>query len=186
MQLEEAMRERRAVRAYTTQRLKEDVVHGLLIAATQAPSAMNAQPWTFSIIQDVAQLKRYSDQAKLMLLAQHASDPKVAASNELLKSESFNIFYDASTLIVIGVEKRGMYSDADCWVAAENLMLAAYAGGLGSCCIGFAIQMLNTPEVLTELRIARGAAIAPIVVGHPLGTTDAVARAAPKIVSWAR
>jgi nitroreductase len=186
MQLEEAIHGRRAVRAYTTQRVKEGLVHKVLRAATQAPSAMNEQPWTFSIIQDSVQLKRYSDGAKSLLLDQRASDPKIAFYEELLRNASFNIFYDASTLIVIGVEKRGAFSEADCWLAAENLMLSAYAEGLGSCCIGFAVQVLNTPDALAELRIPGGAAIAAIILGYPIALPSEVSRAEPKIVSWTR
>ena len=52
--------------------------------------------------------------------------------------------------------------EADCWLAAENLMLAATAKGLGTCCIGFAVGILNTEEVKRELGIPEdGAAVAP-------------------------
>jgi hypothetical protein len=50
----EAIYRRRSVRAYTGEPLTEDVVRELLDAAIQAPSAMNAQPWAFIIVQDRA------------------------------------------------------------------------------------------------------------------------------------
>lgn len=43
---------------------------------------------------------------------------------------------------------------ADCWLAAENLMLSACALGLGTCCIGSAIPALNSPEAKSELGIS--------------------------------
>jgi nitroreductase len=186
MNLSEAINARRAVRAYTAQRVDEPTIRSLLQAAVHAPSAMNAQPWAFAIVQDVAQMKRYSDRAKSILLAQ-AFDSKTHRYEEMLRNEQFNVFYDASTLIVIGATKRGPYTDADCWLAAENLMLAACDAGLGTCCIGFAIPMLNTQEVMEELRMpVGGAAVAPIIVGYPSAMTGPVARAEPRVLSWSR
>jgi nitroreductase len=50
------------------------------------------------------------------------------------------VFYDA--LIVIGARRRGPVVVADCWLAAENLMLAVCALGPGTCCIGSAVPAL--------------------------------------------
>lgn len=89
------------------------------------------------------------------------------------------------TLIVICARDGGPYVQADCWLAAENLMLAACDAGLGTCCIGFAIPVLNTVELKAELRIpADTAAVAPIIVGYPSGPVDAPARAEPRVLSW--
>jgi nitroreductase len=64
-------------------------------------------------------------------------------------------------------------------------MLAATSLMLGSCCIGFAIPMLNTPEVKSELNIpAEVSAVAAIIVGFPAGTTPPVPRKAPDILKW--
>jgi nitroreductase len=114
MTLLEAIHGRRAVRAYAPTRVDEATIRLLLDAAVQAPSAMNAQPWAFAVVQDVARLVRYSDRAKAMLLERAAADPKASRYRDLLASEGFNIFYDAGTLIVIGVERAGPYTDADC------------------------------------------------------------------------
>ena len=103
----------------------------------------------------------------------------------MLDDPAFNIFYDAGTLIVICRTEGGHFADADCWLAAENLMLAAAAKGLGTCCIGFAVPVLNTAAVKRELGIpAEGAAVAAIVVGYARGAAPAVPRKAPHILAW--
>jgi nitroreductase len=187
MNVTEAIFARRAVRAYAPRKVEEGTLRTLLHAAIQAPSAMNRQPWLFSIVQDVARLKRYSDEAKRLLLAGLAADPKTRHYEDMLSTPAFNIFYDASTLIVIGAGERGTYTDADCWLAAENLMLAACDAGLGSCPIGFAIPVLNTLEVKSELGLpAEGVAVAPILVGYPATEPPPIPRSDPKIVSWRR
>ncbi len=187
MNVTEAILARRAVRAYAPRKVDDATLRSLLRAAVQAPSAMNRQPWLFSIVQDAARLRRYSDRAKAMLLVAMASDAKAAHYRDLLASPGFDIFYDATTLVVIGPGERGAYTDADCWLAAENLMLAACEAGLGSCCIGFAIPVLNTPEVKAELGLpASGVAVAPLILGYPAAAPPPVERAEPKIVSWSR
>lgn len=184
-----AIRSRRAIRSYAPERLEKDVVQELIDAAIQAPTAVHREPWAFSVIQDKERLRRYSDSAKTLLLEQQqatsffqGNEPRALA---LLSDPSFNIFYDAGTLVVIGCTARGPFVEADCWLAAENLMLAATAKGLGTCCIGFAVGILNTPDVKRELGFPEaGAAVAPIIVGIPKGPMPTSARKPPVILSW--
>ena len=183
---------RRAVRAYETVQPDEAVVGELLDAAVQAPTARHLEPWGFVVVQDKALLKRYSDRAKAMLLDPSlavgwGSAPARPGHPALLADPAFNIFYDAGTLIVVCRTTGGTFADADCWLAAENLMLAATGKGLGSCCIGLAVPVLNTGEAKRELGIPdEGAAVAPIIVGIPKGTLARVPRRAPQVLRWIR
>jgi nitroreductase len=104
---------------------------------------------------------------------------------DVFASQEFNIFYDAGTLVVICAKPMGPFVAADCWLAAENLMLAACAMGLGTCVIGSAVPALNTPAVKAELGIpAEYSAVAPIIVGGPSGETRPTARREPEILAW--
>jgi nitroreductase len=190
----DAMFVRRSVRAYTSQKLDKPTIRALLDAAVQAPTAMHAEPWSFVIVQDQMALKRYSDRAKDSWAQEadkyrdlHAGVDAAtrAAFAERLASPDFCLFYDASTLIVICAKPLGPFVAADCWLAAENLMLAACALGLGSCCIGSAIPALNSPDIKSELGIPPDAeAVAPIIVGVPSGPTAEVSRKDPEILCW--
>jgi nitroreductase len=187
---------RRSIRAYTRQPVDEATIRALLDAAVQAPTAMHEEPWAFVVVQDAATLKRLSDRAKgtLMREAKHyrdlhaIGDPEMSrAFVERLASPDFSIFYDAPTLIVICAKPKGPFVNADCWLAAENLMLAAAALGLGSCCIGAALPMLNSPETKGELGIPRTVdAVAPIIVGAPSEPAGDVGRRDPDVLSWIR
>lgn len=186
MNVIEAIHARRATRSYSPRKVEEATVRSLLASAVQAPSAMNGQPWRFVVVEERERLKRYSDRAKALLLRM-AVDHKTRRYEDMLRDESFNVFYDAPTLIVICAKEGGPYVQADCWLAAENLMLAACDAGLGSCCIGFAIPLLNTPEIKAELAIPSDtAAIAPIIVGYPAHAVPPVARTEPQILCWLR
>jgi nitroreductase len=187
MEVMEAIHGRRAVRSFLPGVLEEESIRKLLQAATHAPSAMNAQPWAFVIVQDKARLDRYSKRAKALLLARAGDDAKGARYRQLLSDPGFDIFYDAGTLIVICAESSSDYAQADCWLAAQNLQLAAVAAGLGTCCIGLAVALLNEPEIKSELGIAPGmSAIAPLIVGKPRAQPPAVPRKQPRVLAWLR
>jgi nitroreductase len=187
MNASEAILSRRSTRAYSPRKVDEGTVRALLRAAVQAPSARNRQPWLFSVLQDADQLRRYSDGAKAMLLAQASGNPASHPYADLLQDPTFNIFYDATTLIVIGVGEPGTHAHADCWLAAASLMLTGTEVGLGSCCIGFAVPLLNTPEVKPEIGVpSGGVAVAPILVGYPSSVPQPVPRTDPNVVCWTR
>jgi nitroreductase len=187
MNVLEAIKARRAVRAYSSRAVDEASVRALLDAAVSAPNALNEQLWIFAVVQNAAQLRRWSDRAKSLLLGQASADPKTRHYNPKLSDPRFNIFYDAGTLVVIGSKERLAYTDADCWLAAENLMLAACEVGLGSCPIGFAVPVLNTREVKEELHFPDAAvSVAPIILGYPSAVPAPVPRREPQILAWSR
>jgi nitroreductase len=102
-----------------------------------------------------------------------------------MEQPDFNIFYDAGTLVVICARAPGSFVTADCWLAAENLMLAAVELGLATCPIGFAVAMLNRAEVKAELEIPPDVvAVAPIIVGRPRGETPPTSRKEPELLCW--
>ena len=193
MTLFEAIAKRRAVRSYRPDPIDEGTVRELLKEAVKAPTAMHAEPWVFAVIQDRALLKRYSDLAKATWsperdgsrVVAHPALARESHASALLSQPDFNIFYDAGTLIVICARPLGSFVVADCWLAAENLMLAACAMGLGTCCIGFGVPVLNRPEVKAELGIpADVLAVAPIIVGVPREEAPQTPRKAPEVICW--
>ena len=185
----DAIYKRHAVRTYRPDKIESEAVRKLLHAAVRAPTAIHLEPWAFVVIQDRSLLKRLSDRAKVLASRDAERAPTAAQAHldhpDPLADPSFNIFYDAGTLIVICAKPTGQFAVADCWLAAENLMLAAYGSGLGSCPIGFAVAMLNDPEVKATLGIPPEVTpIAPIIVGVPSGESSPTSRKEPDIISW--
>ncbi|MGV3720416.1 MAG: nitroreductase family protein [Actinomycetota bacterium] len=185
MEVLEAIRSRRAVRAYTNQQVDRPVIEALLNAAVQAPSAMNDQPWAFAVIQNRKLLDRLSAEAKTHWLEATPESLALEALREHLRSPDFNVFYDAGTLIVICAQPTGMNPEEDCCLAAQNLMLAACSMGLATCPIGLARPVLNTLEgkLLAEIP-GDYAAVFPVIVGYPRGETGAPPRRAPEVLAW--
>jgi nitroreductase len=185
---------RRSVRKYRATPVEATEIRALLHAAVQAPTAMHAEPWMFVVVQDPAVLRRVSDVAKQEMIEQahlyrDLHDPSVTPKNggflKALGSPDFNIFYDAGTLILIGGRTTTPYVSGDCWLAAENLMLAAAAMGLGTCCIGSALPAVNMPDVKASLSIPSDVSvIAAIIVGVPADVPAPTGRKEPVILNW--
>jgi nitroreductase len=178
---------RRSVRAYEPEPVGESRIRTLLTAAVQAPTAIHEEPWVFAVIQDQNRLKRLSDLAKPLFVEEvHRTHLDHGGHGlEMFASPDFNIFYNAGTLIVICGRPIGPFVVADCWLAAENLMLAACAMGLGTCVIGSAVPFLNSTAGKTELGIpAELSVVAPIILGVPGGETPATGRKAPDVAVW--
>ena len=183
----DAIHQRRSVRSYTQQVIDETTVKALLNAAVLAPTAMHQEPWSFVVIQDKDVLDRLSEEC-LELAPDAVKHGGVTTSKHLLhvaNAPEFHVFHGAGTLIIICGKFTGPFVEADSWLAAENLMLAACAKGLGTCVIGFAVEALNTTAWKAELKIPEEmTVIAPIIVGVPARETVATSRKPPEILLW--
>jgi nitroreductase len=148
----------------------------------QAPSAVNQQPWTFTVVRDQDVLDRISQQAKPYMLATMPASRHSDQLRSHLSDPNFQIFHGAPVLILISAIEQGPWIVEDCALAAENLMLAAYAAGLGTCWIGFAQSFLNTSDGKNMLGLpAAWVPVAPIILGHPKAAPPPVSRKEPEI-----
>jgi len=183
MNVMDAIYHRRSVREFTEAPVDAEMIRLLIAAAVQAPNAMNRQSWSFVVVEDQAMLARCSEQAKAYLLATLAPDSDAMQFREHLASPNFDIFHGAPTLILICATGGDEWATQDCCLAAQNLMLAAFANGLGTCWIGFAQAWLNHPDGKKELGIpSHFRPIAPIIVGHPKSQAAATSRHSPDIL----
>jgi len=177
---------RRSVRSYQPRPVERPLIEKLISLATKAPSAMNSQPWAFVVINDKSKLRQYSSEAKALLLASLDEFPHLAKYQEVLANPEFDIFYGAPALIVIYAKPEGPQPREDCCLAAQNLMLAAYAENLGTCWIGFARVYLNQPAIKAALNIPQEyEAVAPLIVGYPAAALAVVPRKPAEILVWA-
>jgi nitroreductase len=186
MDIVEAISGRRSIREYQSQAIDEKTIHSLIAAATQAPSAVNQQPWAFTVVRDQALLDQVSRAAKAHMVAtmpaDMASGARAAHFRTTLGDPAFQIFYHAPVLILISGDAPGPWIVEDCALAAENLMLMAYSLGLGSCWIGFAQSYLNTSAGKHALGLPESCVpVAPVIVGRPRAPAAAVARKEPEV-----
>ena len=136
------------------------------------------------MVRDQDVLDRISRGAKTYMLATMDGTPHADHFRARLSDPNFQVFYHAPALILISAKEQGAWIVEDLGLAAENMMLAAYAAGLGSCWIGFAQGFLNTAEGKELLGLpAACVPVAPIIVGYPKAEPQPVPRHAPE-VKW--
>lgn len=149
METWQAIQSRRSVRAFKTEPVPEDLLKKLVLdAAIWAPSGGNAQTWRFVVV----------------------SDPQVLHK---MKMVSPGLLGDPPAVIVVcqdldEARRKGsdlgekMLTVMDTSMAAQNIMLAAHAEGLGTCAIasfhpGATQQILGLPEhIVPQLLISIG------------------------------
>lgn len=163
---------RRSHRAYAPDQITLKQRDALLNAAVQSPSALNRQPWHFTLVQNQALL------AEINAACVENARSKTDASPRF-KDPNYNVFYHAPTVIFISADKNSINSlvGVDCGIAVQNIALAAESMGLGSVILGMpreAFQSVHTDIIREKLAFPEDYDfIIAIAVGTPADTKDA-------------
>lgn len=96
MELKQAVYRRRAVRQYASDPVEKETLLRLIDAAIQAPSAVNEQPWHFTVVRDRALLARISREARAHLSRTSPAAWASPHSQDMLTDADFDIFYHAA------------------------------------------------------------------------------------------
>jgi len=152
MDVLEAIRGRRSIRAFKSKDVPPEIVEKLIDAARWAPSAGNIQPWEFIVVRRSEIKGRLAEAALNETLIEKAPVVIVVCADE---NRSFE-----------GYRMRGktLYCIQDTAASIQNILLAAYSLGLGTCWIG----AFREEEVKEILKIPLGVRpVAIIPVGYP-------------------
>lgn len=177
---------RRSVRNYADRPVSDEVIESIIDAGIHAPTGLGLQPWRFVVIRDKDIMKQMSTHCKPKLLKQleGVNIDAAAQFKKMLRSEEFDIFYNAPVLIIVLGNKNAPTADFDCAMCAQNMMLAAHAMGLGSCWIGTACLVQDNPEMLHKLKIPEDyKVVAPIIFGYG-GTVPAAPPRNDPVITW--
>jgi len=139
------VKQRQSVRNYADRPVEKDKLERCLEAARLAPSACNAQPWTFIVVDDSGMKNRLADlTADRWLPLNHWT--KQAPVHVVIVVEPGNL----TSRMGAKVKKRN-FPWIDVGIAAEHFCLQAAAEGLGTCMLGWFKEdkvraLLNVPE----------------------------------------
>lgn len=122
---------RRSHRAYAPTQLTAEQLDAIIAAALQSPSAVNRQPWHFTVVQDQALIDRVHAAARRQAMTRDA-----AQRSPRFADDGFHIFYHAPTVIFISGDMESRWSAIDCGIAVQTIALAAESLGLGSVILG--------------------------------------------------
>ncbi|MBS7658533.1 MAG: nitroreductase family protein [Candidatus Bathyarchaeia archaeon] len=153
MELFEAIFGRRSVRLFKKNDISEEYLLKLIDAARFAPSAGNLQPWEFIIVKNSEKRKALAKAALNQNFIFEAPVAIVVCANENRSARYY------------GERGAKLYCIQDTAAAIENLLLAAYGLGLGTCWVG-AFNEVEVAKVVEASKGIRPVAIIPI--GFPL------------------
>ena len=183
----EAIKKRRSVRSYESKPIPKDILNTIIEAANQAPSAMNSQPWRFVIIEDKEMKKKLLQAAlpnvkKILENVKDVDPERYKLIMKRYEEMEDPIYYSAPSIVfVIG---SGRYADHSCPLACENIMLAAYSLGIGSCWVGFGSMVTDNKEIIKALELKDDEKIfGPILLGYPRAYPDPPQKKEP-VVKW--
>lgn len=170
-QVIEAIKKRRAVRSYKPDPIPRDVIKTIIEAGNEAPSAMNSQPWRFVVVED-KEIKRKLLQAalpnvqKILEPLKETNPERYEQIKKRFAELKDPVYYSApAILFVIG---SGRYADYSCPLACQNIMLAAYSLGAGSCWVAFGSLITDDAEIVKILELKNDEKIfGPILLGYP-------------------
>lgn len=125
----ETIMSRRSIRAYKDQAVPRELLDQVVECGIWAPNAMNSQMWEVRVVTSQEWINGATEAVK-----KNAEAGSPAAKQ--FEDPSFkNIFRNAPAVIVIGhkvTNQPGSFTQVDCGLMAENMMLAAKSLGLGT------------------------------------------------------
>jgi nitroreductase len=156
MKFLELAQARQSVREYLQRDVEREKINRCLEAARLAPSACNAQPWSFIVVDDPTLRTRFAQEAF---------------------GESFNKFAcKAPTFVVVVAERPNIRSQIggmlknipyylmDIGMAVEHFCLQATEEGLGSCIMGW----FNEKAIKKRLKIGMNRRVSLVLaIGYP-------------------
>jgi nitroreductase len=156
----ELLKERRSIRAYTSQPVAREVLEDIVDFGRLAATCQNEQPWEFVVVTDKAMLSRLPE------LTGHAQ------------------FIATAAACILVICQPTVHFVEDGSAASEHILLAAHAHGLGACWVagekeGYADSiraLVGAPEGYKLLCL--------IPLGYPAETPAIEKRALQEVLHW--
>lgn len=164
-QVEQLFKSRRSIRSYKDTSVDQSVLQSLIDIARWAPSARNAQPVSWIIVNNSDQVydlaAMVADWFRLKNLL-----PDVVNAFETGKDM---IHREAPCLLVAHAPTDGFRPAEDCTIAISTVETAAPVYGLGACWAGFFLGAAKQHEpILTYLDLPAGHEVyGALMIGHP-------------------
>lgn len=125
------MMSRRSIRAYKDSLISRETLNEILKYGINAPNGQNLQSYEIRVIDSPALIDSITQ-------AVVKDNPKIAERNGFK-----NIFVNAPCVVCIACDTQYDMAQIDCGLLGENIILAAWAKGIGSCCLGSSARWIQ-------------------------------------------
>ena len=163
------MMSRRSIRAYKDSVISRETLNEILKYGINAPNGQNLQSYEIRVIDSPALIDSITQ-------AVVKDNPKIAERDGFM-----NIFVNAPCVVCIACDTQYDMAQIDCGLLGENIILAAWAKGIGSCCLGSSARwILDSPSAkpyLDRMAFSKGYKLLYcIALGYPAETPKAKPR----------
>ena len=122
------LQNRRSIRKFKSEQIKDDELNAILEAGKYAPSGANQQSALFIVVQNKEMRE------------------KITKLNATVLGKDIDTYYGAPTVILVLADKTKVTPVEDASLALGNMFNAAYSLGLGSCWVHRTQQMFEGEE----------------------------------------
>ena len=150
---------RQSIRKYKDTPVEHEKLALIAKCGVHAPNGMNKQPWAVRVVESQDFIKGTTEIFK-------KANPEMVKRDPNFK----NMYRNAPNIIVVATPKNSGMVDAG--LLGENIMLAAWAKGIGSCCLGSSARwILDSPSAkpyLDRMAFSKGYELLYcIALGYP-------------------
>lgn len=167
------MMSRRSIRQYKDSLISRETLDDILKCGINAPNGRNLQAYEIRVLSPA--------------LIDSISHAVVNDNPQIGEREGYkNIFVDAPCVLCIAYDTTYDMSQVDCGLLGENIILSAWAKGIGSCCLGSSARWIkDSPSAkpyLDKMAFSEGYELLYCIgLGYPDETPDAKPRTMDKI-----
>lgn len=174
MEAMECILTRRSIRKYKSDPLPDALLSEILEAACRAPSAINLQHWHFVVIRSDEKMAEFRE---IMVRVMNNFNPILRERfkdhpETIRETENFLVSLGGAPVCVLAFLLKDNYPDRDgamqsVSAAMENLLLAAWARGVGSCWMTAAQRIGFGEEIREKFAPGKGEFVGAISLGYP-------------------
>lgn len=171
----ETIMSRRSIRKYLDKTVEHEKLATVAKCGINAPSALNQQTWAVRVVEDQNFIKETTEIFK-------KEKPEQVKRDANFK----NMYRNAPNIIVVATPKGDSWGLLNAGLLGENMMIAAKALGLGTCCLGSAARFLQDTDAckpyVAKLNLPNDYEICYVLaIGYPNETPEAKQRDESKI-----
>ena len=156
----ELIKSRQSDRKYSDKPIEKEKLERIVEAGRMAPSACNAQPWKFVVVDQPPLLEKLTEAASAKLLGMNSFVSQATVMIVVVREQA-----NLSSKIGATIKNKD-YSLIDIGIASQSICLQAEAEGIGSCMLGW----FDEKSVRKTLGIPKSKRVELIItLGYPLG-----------------
>lgn len=169
------LKTRRSIRAYAPRQVPDDILCKILETAAFAPNAGSRQTTQIVVCQNAEINERLGQINKAAFHGFISSGNRYISRDQPSIADDpliVSAFYGAPTVVTLFGPGDFLYTEADCWVMAEAIVLAAWSLGVVSCLVARAGDTFSSPfgrKLLRQWNVPHDyEAVVHITLGFPL------------------